>query len=156
MESILPELLGIYNHPLHKPRVTFFEGKEGILSVYEDTLREKKPIQAWSDFDAMQETLGDTFMTTYPEKRSEKNIYFHCITRKTKTSLELQKSNTKNLRDMRFMMREKLKTEVNIYGNKVAFVSFRKEKPFAVIIEDEGISETLRSVWSELWHHLGN
>ena len=136
--------------------MTFFEGKEGILSVYDDTLREKKPIQAWSDFDAMQETLGDTFMTTYPEKRTEKNIYFHCITRKTETSLKLQQSNTKNLRDMRFMRREKLSTEVNIYGNKVAFISFRKEKPFAVIIEDEGISETLRSVWSELWHHLGN
>lgn len=152
--GILPDLLGIYNHALHKPRVTFFEGKEGILSVYDDTLREKKPIQAWSDFDAMQEILGDTFMTTYPEKRTEKNIYFHCITRKTDTSIKLQKSNAKNLRDMRFMTREKLKTEVNIYGNKVAFISFRKEKPFAVIIEDEGISETLRSVWSELWHHL--
>jgi hypothetical protein len=134
--------------------VTFFEGKEGILSVYDDTLREKKPIQAWSDFDAMRETLGENFMTTYPEKRTAKNIYFHCITRKTPTSLELQKSNAKNLRDMRFMMREKLKTEINIYGNKVAFISFKSVKPFAVIVEDEGISHTLRSVWSELWHAL--
>lgn len=129
--------MGIYNHAANKPRVTFFEGKEGILSVYDDTIREKKPIQAWSDFDAMKEILGENFMTSYPAKRAEKNIYFHSITRKTDTSLALQKSNEKTLRDMRFMTREELKTEINIYGNKVAFISFRSEKPFAVIVEDE-------------------
>jgi len=37
-------------------------------------------------------------------------------------------------------------TEVNIYGNKVALISFRR--PYAgVIIEDRAIAQTLKSVW---------
>ncbi len=46
------------------------------------------------------------------------------------------------------------KTEINIYGNKVAFISFRSREPFAVLIEDEGITETLRTAWKEIWGKL--
>ena len=46
------------------------------------------------------------------------------------------------------------KTEINIYGDKVALMSYRTKIPFCVLIEDHNIAETLRSAWKELWERL--
>lgn len=55
---------------------------------------------------------------------------------------------------MKYINSGDLKTEVNIYGNKVALMSFRSFPPFAVLIEDEGIADTLRTAWKNLWLKL--
>ena len=44
-------------------------------------------------------------------------------------------------------------TEINIYGDKVAMLSFRR--PYAgVIIEDRAIAQTLKSVWKMMWESI--
>ena len=55
---------------------------------------------------------------------------------------------------MKFIKAEELKTEINIYGDKVAMMSFRSNPPFAVLIENKDIAETLRTAWQELWERL--
>ena len=44
-------------------------------------------------------------------------------------------------------------TEINIYENKTAILSF--QRPYAgVIIEDIAIAQTLKSIWQMLWNNL--
>jgi hypothetical protein len=44
-------------------------------------------------------------------------------------------------------------TEINIYENKAAILSF--ERPFAgLIVEDVAIARTLKSVWLMLWSSI--
>ncbi len=151
IEQILPELLAIHNNSRVKPKVTFYDGEHGIKEVYEDTLRDRENIIAWSDFDYMEKVLGKRFVEEYPKRRSERNISFKTITRRTSTTKQIQGKNIAALRDMKFIESDEFKTEINIYGNKVAFMSFRTTRPFAVLIEDDGISATLRLAWQELW-----
>ncbi|HCP08899.1 MAG TPA: hypothetical protein DIT25_03835, partial [Candidatus Moranbacteria bacterium] len=40
-DEILPQLRSIYNVPTSKPKLRFYEGKEGLKEVYDDTLRYK-------------------------------------------------------------------------------------------------------------------
>ena len=61
LERTLPELTAIYNKSAQKPRVTFYEGAEGIKEVYADTLREQRPIIALSDWDYMKPILGEQY-----------------------------------------------------------------------------------------------
>lgn len=154
IEQAMPELLAIHNIQRNKPKVTFYEGESGIKEVYQDTLKTKKNILAWSDFDYMEKVMGKKFMEEYPQERSKRDMGFKTITRHTPVTQELEKKNMGALRDMKFVKSGEFKTEINIYGDKVAFMSFRNSEPFAVLIEDEGIAETLRVAWSELWGKL--
>ena len=63
-------------------------------------------------------------------------------------------SDTKLLRDTKFISADELSTNIMIYGNKVAMFSLKSEAPFAVLIEDKSLAKTLRVVWNELWDKL--
>ncbi len=154
IEQVMPELLALHNSPKNKPKVTFYEGESGIKEVYQDTIKERKNIIAWSDFDYMEKVVGKKFMGEYPKERVQKDIGFQTTTRDSNIARELEKNNNGALRDMKFIKSGEFKTEINIYGNKVAFISFRSREPFAVLIEDEGITETLRTAWKEIWGKL--
>jgi sugar-specific transcriptional regulator TrmB len=41
LDGMLPELEALYNKSEGKPKIIFYEGKEAIQKVYDDTLREK-------------------------------------------------------------------------------------------------------------------
>ena len=38
--------------------------------------------------------------------------------------------------------------------NKVGLMNFRAKKPFAILIEDKDLAETLKTVWQNLWDRL--
>lgn len=154
VQSVMPELMALYNKSDQKPRVTFYEGIDGIKEVYADTLNEKKPIIAWSDFEHMYKMLGQGYVAYYPPIRAHLNIPFQTIVRDSVTAREAAKENRKLLREMKFLSAGDLKTEINIYGNKVALMSFRSKPPFAVLIEDHDVAETLRVAWRALWDRL--
>src|SRR3989338_2708943 len=42
--------------------------------VYADTLREQRPIVAWSDWDYMESVLGSDFYKSYPAERAKRHI----------------------------------------------------------------------------------
>ncbi len=154
LELILPELSAIANNVRNKPKVTFYEGREGIYEVYLDTLKERQPIIAWSDFEHMKPVMGKDFMVEYPKERARRSITFRCITKDTPITQEVARRNYGELREMKLIDTEHLETEINVYGNKVAQISFRSNPPFAVLIEDKGIAQTLRVAWNELWNRL--
>src|SRR3989338_5535398 len=91
LERLLPELSAIANQSRKKPRVTFYEGMEGIKEVYADTLKERKPIVAWSDFEHMKAAMDENYFSEYPKERARRNITFKTIARDTATARELQK-----------------------------------------------------------------
>ena len=154
LEKLLPELRAIHNQSMRKPRVTFYEGIDGIKEVYADTLQEKQPIVGWSDFQHMAEVLGRDYFSVYPPERAKRGITFQSIVCDTPIARELAKENSRVLRETKFITSGDLRTEINIYGDKVALMSFRSQPAFAVLIEDRDLAETLRVTWKELWKRI--
>ena len=152
-DRALPKLNEIHRRSKTKPQVTFFEGYEGIKEVYSDTLREKKPIVGWSDWEHMKATM-ESFLTDYPVERAKRGISLHTIARESNEAREVSVKDQSVLRRTKFLKSNEFKTEINIYGNKVAVMSFRSSPPFAVIVEDTDTAETLRTVWHELWQRI--
>lgn len=154
MERLIPELLAINNSAHKKPKVSFHEGTVGVQEVYGTMLRDKQTIYAWEDLDRMLPALPD-FFKRYPVERSALNIPLRSIMRDTPLAREfVKKNNVKYSRDSRFINSEEFGTDIEIFGNKVAMFSFRKDFPFAVLIEDAGIAKTLKIAWQELWDRL--
>jgi sugar-specific transcriptional regulator TrmB len=154
LHRVLPELLAIYNKSSTKPRVTFYEGVDGIKEVLLDMLKEKQPVSAFSDFKQMAATFGDYYFDVFPPERARRGIVSKNIVPDTSKARELAQKDARYLRETKFLPVADLKTEINIYGNKVALNSYPSDPPFAVIIEDENIARTLRTIWEQLWKKL--
>ena len=154
LEYTLPELRAIQNKTKTKPRVRFYDGMEGIKEVYADTLQDKNEILAFEDLEHMYIGLPKSFYEWYPAERARRGIPFRSITRDSKEARLLTQKNIKLLRKSKLISSADWKTEINIYGDKVAMMSLRTKNPFCVLIEDHDIAETLRSAWNELWNNL--
>ncbi|MDO8626504.1 MAG: hypothetical protein Q7K39_03580 [Candidatus Magasanikbacteria bacterium] len=118
-------------------------------------LTDKQPILAYEDLEHMKAGMRSVFYSTWPAERARRGITFKSISRDSATAREFTKNNIKLLRQSKFIQSGDLKTEINIFGNKVALMSLRAKTPFAVLIEDHDIAETLRVAWVELWERLG-
>ena len=150
LEAALPELMSIYNRPGDKPKVRFYQGVEGLKRVYEDTLTTGEIIYEISDYERMFAAVEGDWMWGYPKRRTELGIKAFSIAKEGPQAEAVRATDTKQLRETRFVADVNFETEINIYGDKVALLSFRR--PYAaVIIEDKAITQTLRSMWKIIW-----
>lgn len=154
LEQLMPRMEAIYNASEEKPRVTFYEGMSGIKQVYTDTLEEGQPIVGFSDYEYMKKWLGGKYFSYYPKERTERGITFKSVARDSEAAREIKEQDSERLRETKLISSGDLRTEINIYGNKVAMMSFRTQTPFAVLIEDKNIAETLRIAWQKLWEKM--
>lgn len=150
IDQIVPSLLNIYNLPGEKPKMKFYRGIEGIKKAYHDTLLAGETIYAFSDYEKMMEAMTFEHMVGYANERTKREIKFYSIGpggQWAKKAIALSK---KQKRQMKINNQLKFDTEINIYGNKVALISFRR--PYAAaIIEDRAIAQTLKSIWQVMW-----
>ncbi|MEK7068830.1 MAG: hypothetical protein AAB947_00440, partial [Patescibacteria group bacterium] len=155
LERILPELLAINNQSAQKPRVTFYEGIKGIEDVYADMLREKKEILSYEDMDNLKAGLPERFFNYFPKERARRDILIRSISRDTPFAREFSNKNRGLLRETKFISAGELRTDISIYGDKVALMDLRGSPPSCVLIENRNLAETLRTVWRQLWDKLG-
>jgi sugar-specific transcriptional regulator TrmB len=155
LQQLLPEILTIYNKSKTKPRVTFHEGVAGIKEVLFDMLKEQQAVVAWSDYDAMAASFGEYYFDVFPAERAKKGILCRNIVPDTPKAREFSKKDNRYLRESKFIKSSNnLKTEINIYGNKVALNSHDPQHAFALLIEDTNLATTLRAIWQQQWQSL--
>lgn len=148
VRKILPELESIYNLPETRPKVRFFEGKEGIKNIY-DELLDAKEIWAYGSFSHIYTTFP--WFKEYIRKLINRGIKIKDLVEKNKDTLENKEFYQLPAQEMRFLSENiKLKTDNIIYGNKVAMISFAKEL-HGVVIESSEIVDTQRQVFEVLW-----
>lgn len=155
LETAMPELMAIYNsQSTQKPRVTFYDGIDGVLEVYADMLDAGQVITAYEDHESRSIGLPKAFYEYFPTRLAENDILFRSIARDSKVAREFAKEHEAFPRETKFLNTEIMPAEISIYGNKSALMSFKADSPLCVLIEDEAIANTLRMTWQELWSRL--
>lgn len=153
IRTILPELESLYNAPKIKPTIKYFEGKEGIMEMYNDSLKSLKK------GDEILGYVGEgivqhlpKFSKEYVDERVSKGIRFRGIYKKEKGILEYMAKNEEQLRRVRLLDEQDfpVNNETNIYGNKIAIASYGKEM-FAMIIESAEIAKAQRAIFELAW-----
>lgn len=153
LQGLMPELLALYGEPKRKARVSIYDGRDGIKTVLSDMLAVGEPICGWSDYNAMANLLGEYYFDVFPPERARRKIVSRNIVCDTSEAREFARLDNRYLRESKFWGKD-LKTEINIYGNRVALNSYASEQPLSVLIEDEAIASTLRTVWQRQWDNL--
>jgi len=142
------------NHEL--PGTRTLQGVDGIKEVYADTLRTKKDIylvRTTADYSV----LGLDYLEDYREKRAAAGIHTYGLTTYTKYGYKASTDGTdEQMLFIRTFMPEQSYTapvEIDIYANKVAFISFG-ETQMATIIDSPTIAEAMRQIVKLLSEHL--
>lgn len=154
--TVLGELTSNYNLASGKPGLRFYEGVSGIEHIYNDILATNETLYF------VRTTYEPTYLKkilpitqSFVKKRVAKKIHAFCITpADTRTTEKEQKEHEAKdktrLIDKRVWVDKALynaPVEIDIYGNKVALISFAQEL-VGVIIESPQISQALRQIFT--------
>ncbi|PIR04587.1 MAG: hypothetical protein COV59_00480 [Candidatus Magasanikbacteria bacterium CG11_big_fil_rev_8_21_14_0_20_39_34] len=152
-EESLPELLAISNQMKKKPKVMFFDGLEGIKSLYEDSLTTKKEILTFTNAQDLHGIL-EKFMDKYVDERVKKKIPLRGIAPDDKFGKKAKMNAQESLRQARLFSKEKymIHNEILIYDDKVALYSAEDE--IGLLIESKSISQTFSTLWNMVWDNI--
>jgi len=149
-KNALPQIKLIYNPVGIKPKVKYYEGIDGLKTIYEDSLSAKGMIKSLTSTEKLKETLGG-YAEEYFQKRAKNKIYIRAIVPTDDYGIYLKKVQNKYLREIKLVPKDKfsMSLEIYIYNNKVAFNSFKER--FAVMIESKDIAEAISKLYELAW-----
>lgn len=135
--------------------IKYFDGKEGVMSLYHDTWRnnKEKVIYAITDYEKAYQTMGDEFLREdYFLQRVQKGVRVKSLLPDSKVGRADVASAKELLRDMRFIdLFEDLGIEINVYDDKLALFAFDEKKPSGVLIKNNTIAEAFKHIFAFLW-----
>ncbi len=150
----LPNLLSYYYTYRGKPGVRFFEGSEGLEKLYEDILRtglEVDVVRTTAD----QEHFGNadrpgTVLAKYLDQRAALNVHSRLLAPALPGAMTWAAANDDRLKRTVTWHPAQAYTapvEINVYGNKVSFISFGDET-IGTIIESPQIAQAMRELYA--------
>lgn len=154
LEEAIPQIKELSGHQnIFTPTIRYYEGSEGVKHVYRDSLKEGQPIYAFENVAHMTSEIRDYIFNDYIPKRTEKNIFIQVIAPKNKEHIQTKKNDKIACRETRYFPVEimPIEIEVNIYGKKTAFFSYKKEEMYAIIIESEAMANSMKSIFDFCW-----
>lgn len=152
LNHILPQLSAMSNVSDVKPKVWFYQGKDGILQAYEDSLNYPGiEVVGWGTGE-IASMFNDEEIEKYIQTRLRKKIMQTLI-----LPDDEETTNRFVSKDSRQLRRTKLveantypfKIEINIYANRVGIFSVRDK--IAVIMESEQIASAMRMIFQMCW-----
>ena len=129
-----------------KPKISFYEGLDGIEKTYEHTLSSKDTMKSWASFGPMHETLPDYFKTYY-DRRIKKGIHVQSINPDSPEARERHSNDKKELRESVLIPNEVCEwiPQIKMYDNFVNIVSWQEK--FAILIESQEIANALKAIF---------
>ena len=150
LKKHLPKFEDYMNPSFTKPEIAFYEGNEGIIAAYEDTLTSHTPILALGSADGA-EPMQPEYAKKYYKRRKASQIPVRAIFTDTKMSRARQKHDAEELRESRLLPKDLLdiEIEINIYDDKVAYFSIPEK--LAVIAKSKLIAASMRQMFELAW-----
>lgn len=148
----ITQLQAVASKSSQKPKVRLYEGARGVEQVYELTLeRPNSEILIYGTASVV--LLYKEFIDRYLARRVNRGIKARVILPDTEENRAITNNDKDELRETRFLPREKFdqKTEVNIYGDSIAYIAHSEKEPFATVIENSTLAEEERNRFELLW-----
>lgn len=146
IEDILPELRSMQNYDIKKPKVFYFEGKDGIKQAFEKVIEEADEIIGYGSNEDDAKYMKDLYPHYY-ERRVQRKIPVKAIIPALPFNIkDVLENSTKHLRSTHLIDKSwDYPIQVNVYNNTTVFYSF--EESFALMIRSKPISDCLKKVF---------
>jgi sugar-specific transcriptional regulator TrmB len=152
LEANLPALVSDFNLVSGRPGIRYFEGIEGIKKVLWDSLTAKTTIRTYGDVEAVVKYI-DKINQEYIAKREILGIKKQAILLDSPFARDYLKDYHRGITDFKFLdsRRYTFSTIVEIYDNKVSYVTLNDDIKIGVIIEDKNIFQFHKSLFEFTW-----
>ena len=161
LKALLPELLAISNQYSQKPKITFYEGLNGIKQIAEMFL-EHPGSTRYSFMGSNKKEMNPEMLQYIEEDFLNRRIalgikYKGIVAGSMPMATKHAKTDKAHLREVKYIQDEKLplKIHVDIFAeNKVAIYSYNKGEMMGVVIEHESFYTTMRTVFELAWRGI--
>lgn len=151
IKRLLPDLTAISDAAGERPKVSFYEGEEGLEAMRE-TIFEKKieAIEDFISFDDLRHLLPKEHWKKHNIKLAQKQIKGRTIY--TSEQFETPAEETKKLWKFLRIPKDKfpMHGELTVYGDRIAMIALRG-KLVGVIIESREMAVMVRSMFELAW-----
>ncbi len=153
LKDILPELKALNNMAGAKPKVRFYEGREGYVAVYENILKDKpKEVLALISYDDLCRHLDQKYEQEWIKRRVKSGIQLRWLDFRTAITEKMQNEGKKALREVRFLPHNfHFTSSMFIYNDKIVVMSGKQKEFMAVVIENAEFSQMQKQVFEMLW-----
>lgn len=158
-ERILPRLSSRYKLSINKPIIQYYEGEEGIYRIFEDIYAPKKePVYGCGDLDEADKSFPNYIADKLIPKRIRNKLLAKSFFSYSKQAVRLAKQDKEQIRETVLLDRAKypLPAEIDVYEDKIAMLSFKKNEFVGVLIENKDIATSLKSIFKRLHELLHN
>lgn len=152
LQAVLPELRSLLNTSGRRPKVRFYEGEEGVKTVFEDTLTvSEKWLRGILSMEDLYKVPGKRFMDDYVKRRVDAEIKLHVIRSQVKEVEETWPTSSEENRELRYAPANFIfPMTMYLYDNKVGIIGTDKET-FGMIIESQDFFQTQKNLFEILW-----
>lgn len=153
LRETITQLEGLASQSSLKPNIRLYEGKAGVMEVYNLTLNLAKDEEILIYGSVLVAISYQEFIDEYLKNRVKKKIKVKAILPDTVENRKILARDEKELRQTRFISSEdfKQKTEVNIFGDSIAYIAHSEKEPFATVIENSTLAEEEKDRFNLLW-----
>jgi len=153
--SAMPDLLALYHQGETPTKIRLYEGEEQYLKTFFSVLDEGKGELEF--FGSAADFIGFISWEAEREwikKRMKKGIRIKALLLPSKDAETLKASDAKEMRETRILKGLAPFAPIfQLYANKV--IIWQPKAPLAMLIEDEYITQMLRSIFNALWEKAG-
>jgi sugar-specific transcriptional regulator TrmB len=151
VEKIIPELESLFSASFKKPKISFYEGKDGIKKVYEQILNTHKNIysifspESFFKFFTPEEN-HNLLMSLY----NKGGMLYSLVERSNEHNEILNKQEYKKFIKSKKLPEDfKYETDLLVVDDTVALISFKNL--IGIIIKDKAIADLQRSFINIIW-----
>jgi sugar-specific transcriptional regulator TrmB len=147
IKDSLPTLLSYFYTYAEQPGVRFFQGKEEIKEIFNDMLRTRKDVYLLRS-PADVTFYDEMFFADFRKKRTKLGIKTHALTPNVASAVHNEDVDHINNFTRSWIPADAYTASVewDIYGDKVALISYGKEA-IGLIIESPQIAESFKQVF---------
>ncbi|MFA4872755.1 MAG: helix-turn-helix domain-containing protein [Patescibacteria group bacterium] len=152
LQQHMKELLSLTQGKGARPRVSFYEGAEGLRDVYRDfhAYRNSEAL-SFTNCRALYEGIGKNFLYQTYKNRQALGITVRSLCPDNPEDIAEQRQDARASRRIKLFPHEKYRipNEMIVYADKVALMSFTDK--ISIVIENKEIAESLRTIWHMVW-----
>jgi sugar-specific transcriptional regulator TrmB len=155
ISQVMPELKSLYNLAPNKPKVRFYEGKDGYYAISEESLQGSERENLYlGNLANLYESLGDGLKYDeeyYIPKRMKKKIHLRMLVFSDQRTQEMRRKDKKENRETRFLPDNfSFEGSLWLFEDKAALISSSKEL-IGLVMESEYIVQMLRNLFEIAW-----
>jgi sugar-specific transcriptional regulator TrmB len=153
LTEAMPEMVNLYNQKGENSLITYYEGLEGMKTVFNKTIELIKPKEEYLIISDTEELfkLDEKFFNNFIKRRSKLNIDIRILLKDTATARHYQKyQNNFNLKVKILPKDSFVDVAMNITPEMLAIFQF-KSPLISLVIENKNIINTQRMLFNLIW-----